>query len=69
MVSDLMQEAGASAIERAQAMAADLGLVLLESNDARNGRFRVKRGRDFIHLADGIEDAIGFMQSWREHVR
>lgn len=69
MVSDLVHEAGATHIEKAQAMAADLGLVLLESNDARNGRIRVKRGRDFIHLADDIEDAIGFMQSWREHVR
>jgi hypothetical protein len=56
------------AITQARQLAEHLGMQLVESNDARKGRYRIQRGRDFLHLADDIEDARGFLDSWAAYV-
>jgi hypothetical protein len=56
-------------VTQARLLAERLGLQLIVSNDARGGRFRVQRGRDFLHVADNIEDVRGFLDGWAQYVR
>jgi hypothetical protein len=58
----------AARIDQASTLANELGLVLIEGNDARNGRFRIQQGRDFVHLADDIEDVASFLNAWAAYV-
>lgn len=58
----------AEAVTQARFLAEHLGLQLIVGNDARGGRFRLQRGRDFLHVSDCIEDITGFLKAWGEHV-
>ncbi|KQP35868.1 hypothetical protein [Pseudorhodoferax sp. Leaf274] len=57
------------AVTQARLLAERLGMQLIVSNDARGGRFRVQRGRDFLHVADDVKDVLDFLNCWAAHVR
>lgn len=59
----------AEAITQARFLAEHLGLQLIVGNDARGDRFRIQRGRDFLHVSDCIKDITGFLNSWGQYVR
>lgn len=56
------------ALNQAHELAAHLGFKLIEGHDARGGRYRVLRGRDFVHTADDIQDVASFLNAWAAYV-
>ena len=52
-------------IENTRKIAAHVGLTLVEQRDARNGRYRLQRGRDIVAHSDDLKELQGFALGWR----
>jgi hypothetical protein len=37
-------------------------------NTTRSGRYCIVHGRDILHHADDLDDAVGWLSNWTRHV-